>query len=223
MLLQEHNLGVSAHHIVVEGNGYSQISQVLQTTLNFHSLTLMGLYWLIMLVAMMSPLLAAPFRYLWVRSLARRRWLAIILFLIAYISIWIIAGIVLMLAALLLQIMAGEKWLVAPGIALVLAVLWQSSPWKQVCLNRCHWQPRLCAFGLAAVRDCLYYGAVKGFWCVGACWALMLFPLTAVHAHLALMAVTALIIIIERYRPARPARWRIPFWEKALVVHLARL
>lgn len=216
MLLQGHHLGISAHLIASEGNGYSHISQALHTNLNFHSLTLMGWYWLIMLVAMMSPVLAEPMRHVWLRSLARRRWSAIILFLIGYISIWMLAGMVLMLAAHLLELIAGDKWLVAFGPALVLVVVWQVSPWKQVCLNQCHWTPGLSAFGLAAVRDSLYYGIVKGFWCIGTCWALMLLPLTSVHAHLALMAATSFIIIFERYRPPRPAQWRIPLWEKAL-------
>lgn len=208
MLLQGHHFGISAHLIASEGNGYSP--------LNFHSLTLMGWYWLIMLIAMMSPLLAEPIRHLWVRSLARRRWSAVILFLIGYVSIWMLAGMVLILAALLLQLIADDKWLVASGLTLVLVVLWQSSPWKQVCLNQCHWTPRLSVFGLAAVRDCLHYGIVKGFWCIGACWALMLLPLTSIHAHLALMATISFIILFERYRLPRQARWHIPLWAKAL-------
>ncbi|MHC5763717.1 copper chaperone, partial [Nostoc sp.] len=164
----------------------------------------------------MSPLLADPIRHLWVRSLPRRRWIAIVLFLTAYVAIWMLAGVVLMLASILLQLIAGDGWLAAPGLALVLAVAWQASPWKQTCLNHCHWTPRLSPFGLAADRDCLRYGIVNGFWCVGSCWALMLLPLAAGHTYLTLMAATGLILVVERYRPARPALWRVPLWERVL-------
>ncbi len=212
MLQHGHDLGMSEHLIAVEGNGYSQISQELHATLHSNSLALMGWYWLIMLVAMMSPLLADPIRHLWGHSLSRRRSLAIVLFLAAYVAIWMLAGVVLMLATILLQILARAGWLTAPGLALSLAVAWQSCPWKQACLNHCHWTPRLSPFGLAAARDCLRYGMVNGFWCVGACWALMLLPLAAVHAYLPLMAAISFILVVERYRPARPARWRVPLF-----------
>lgn len=216
LLQHGHALGMSEHLIAVEGNEYSQISQVLHATLHSNSLALVGWYWLIMLVAMMSPLLADPIRHLWVRSLPRRRWIAIVLFLTAYVAIWMLAGVLLMLSTILLRILAGNGWLAAPGLALALAIAWQSSPWKQACLNHCHWTPRLSPFGLAADRDCLRYGMVNGFWCVGACWALMLLPLAAVHPYLTLMSATTLILVVERYRPARPARWRVPLFERFL-------
>lgn len=218
MLQHGHGLGISEHLMAAEDKGYSQISQALHTLRHSNLLAMMEWSWLIMLVAMMTPVLADPIRHLWVRSLPRRRWIAVFLFLTAYVSIWMLAGLVLMLSTILLWLLADDKWFAPPLLALVLAILWQSSPWKQDCLNHCHWTPRLSPFGLAANLDCLRYGIVNGFWCVGSCWALMLLPLAAVHEYLTLMAsaLTGLILVLERYRPARPARWRVPLFERIL-------
>lgn len=213
MLHQGHCLLTSPNLMGVEGNGYSHIS-----FLHSDMLTMMGWSWLIMLVAMMTPLLADPIRHLWVRSLPRRRWLAVVLFLSSYVAIWMLAGIVLMLSTILLWLLVGDRWLTPPVLTLSLALIWQSSPWKQDCLNHCHWTPRLSPFGMAANLDCLRYGIINGFWCVGSCWALMLLPLLAFHPSLTLMVtiVTSLLLVVERYRPARPVRWRVPFFSRLL-------
>jgi predicted metal-binding membrane protein len=174
------------------------------------ALTQLGFTWLIMLVGMMAPLLAEPIRQLWVRSLPRRRWMAIFLFVMAYATIWMLAGVILSMAAIQLQLL-GEGGLTASILALAIVFLWQASPWKQVCLNYCHWSPRLSAFGLTADWDSWRFGIVKGFWCVGSCWALMFLPLMFIHASLPLMLAANLVLVIERCQPARSARWRIPF------------
>jgi predicted metal-binding membrane protein len=175
-----------------------------------HALLQKGWSWLIMLIAMMAPLLAEPIRHLWVRSLPRRRLMAIFVFVMAYITIWVLAGAVLSMVASQLQILSVHSSLTTPCLALAVVIVWQASPWKQVCLNYCHWSPRLSPFGLAADWDCWRFGMVKGFWCVGSCWALMLLPLAIVYAGLPLMLITSSILLVERWQPARPARWRVP-------------
>ncbi|MBO3460751.1 DUF2182 domain-containing protein [Aetokthonos hydrillicola Thurmond2011] len=212
MLQEGHAQGMPEFLMAIQGNGYSQSSQALHTLLHSNLLVMVGWSWLIMLVAMMTPLLADPIRHLWVRSLPRRRWLAVVLFLAGYITIWMMAGVVLMLFTLLLWIFS---WFPTLFVALALAIAWQTTPWKQACLNHCHWTPRLSPFGLAANWDCLRYGMANGLWCVGACWALMLLPLATVHVYSMLMVAiaTGLILVVERYRPARPARWQVPLLE----------
>ncbi len=207
---------MSGRMIAASVHGHGQMIHSLDGILSFHSLAMMVLYWLVMLVAMMSPALAQPIRHLWERSLTRRRWIAIVLFLIGYVTIWILAGVILILVAALLRFLVGEGWLGASGVGLVLAIFWQSSPWKQSCLNHCHWTPRLSPFGLTANLDCWRYGMVNGLWCVGNCWALMLLPLTVLQTHLMIMAVVTLILMFDRYRPVRPIKWRIPFEEEIL-------
>jgi predicted metal-binding membrane protein len=125
-----------------------------------------ALAWLLMFLAMMPPLLAQPIRHLWDRSLRRRRKRAVALFVAAYAAVWMLAGLVLLVAAILLRALAGAGLLPSLALAIAIALLWQATPAKQTCLNRCHRLPRLSAFGLAADLDCLRYGLVAARWCV---------------------------------------------------------
>jgi predicted metal-binding membrane protein len=171
---------------------------------------MLALAWLLMLLAMMPPLLAQPMRHLWRRSLRRRRARAIAGFVAAYLTVWLLVGFGLMAVAALLRALAGATAVPAAVLAIATALLWQATPAKQDCLNRCHRLPPLATFGLAADVDCLRFGFVAALWCVGTCWALMLVPLAADGAHVALMGGVAALTLAERLTPPRPARWRIP-------------
>jgi predicted metal-binding membrane protein len=189
---------------------FTEGGHALEVALLFASPSRLAASWLLMLVAMMTPLLATPFHHLWVRSLARRRWRAIAVFLMGYLAIWMSAAPIMATAAIVLRMAADRAGVSTLFAVLVVVCAWQASPWKQACLNRCHWTPRLSVFGVAADADCLRYGIAYACRCVGTCWALMLAPLTAGHVHLPVMAVAAAVMIVERLRPARPARWRLP-------------
>jgi predicted metal-binding membrane protein len=183
-----------------------------QATLVFLPARQMAVSWLLMLVAMMTPILAVPLYHLWVRSLRRRRWRAVAVFLAAYAAVWMAMAPILMLAGVTLRVAAGAVGVPGELAAVAVAYVWQATPWQQRCLNRCHWTPRLSAFGLAADRDCLVYGLVNAAWCVGTCWALMLAALAMQGAHLTVMAVGAAVMIAERLRPGRAASWHLPLW-----------
>jgi predicted metal-binding membrane protein len=124
-----------------------------------------------------------------------------------------LAGVILILGVELLKAdsITGR---IALLIALLIACMWQVSPWRQICLNHCHWVSRLSLYGLAADRDCLHFGFIKGFWCVGSCWALMFFPLVSGAAGLPLMLLITIYLFIEQYEPARPGQWGIPLLRK---------
>jgi len=190
----------------------------LEVSLLLNPPELLALAWLLMLLAMMPPLLAQPIRHLWDRSLRRRRKRAVALFVAAYAAVWMLAGLVLMAAAILLRALAGGAALLpSSALAIAIALLWQATPAKQICLNRCHRLPRLSVFDLAADLDCLRYGLVAALWCVATCWALMLVPLLADGAHEVLMAVISVMLLAERQTPARPARWRLALPKLATV------
>lgn len=166
---------------------------------DMHTVVQLEKFWLVMLMAMMTPVLAEPIRYLWVRSLPRRRWRGVFCFMIAYLAIWMMAGLILLIIAKQLHNFAEHsRWLIVT-LSLLIVIIWQISPWKQACLNHCHLNSRLSPFGLAADYDCLRFGIVKGFWCIGSCWVLMLLPLLFVNISLGLMVMVALIIALERY------------------------
>jgi len=161
---------------------------------------------LIMLVAMMTPLLARPIAHLWNHSLARLRAPAIALFVATYAGVWLLVACVLMAVAVVLKAFASAAALPIPALAVVIALIWQATPAKQTCLNRCHRLPRHSAFGSATAWDCMRYGATTALWCVGACWALMLVPLVVDGMHFATMAGVAAVLFVERQ--ARATRWR---------------
>jgi predicted metal-binding membrane protein len=145
--------------------------------------------WLVMLLAMMPPLLDRPLGSLLEPGPARRPLRAAGLFLLGYGAAWMAAGAMLVLLAIGLRaVLPGPG--APPAIALLAAVAWQVSPWKQHCLNRCR--------DLAADRDALRFGLAHGGWCVGVSWALMALPLTIESGHYAAMALVTLFLAAER-------------------------
>jgi len=49
---------------------------------------------------------------------------------------------------------------------IIIAAIWQSSPIKQLCLNKGHDHWILSDFGWAAKRDAILFGVMHGIWCV---------------------------------------------------------
>lgn len=172
--------------------------------------------WLAMLFAMMPMLLLQPLDHLWRRSLARRRWRTIAVFLFGYFAIWTASAPILAALAAILRSL-GEG-IVPPIAALALASFWQATPLRQRCVNRCHAFPRLRAFGWRADLDGLRYGASLGLACFGACWAWMTLPLVGDAYHLALMALIGGMLALERQARSRPPAWRVPFAQEFAVV-----
>jgi predicted metal-binding membrane protein len=162
--------------------------------------------WALMLAAMMGPLLIAPVRHVLDRSFARRRARAIVLFVAGYAASWMTAGVMLLALAVAARLVAPESSVLLAIVTLV-ALVWQFSPVKQRCLNRCHTQAELAAFGLAADLDAFRFGLTHGVWCVGSCWALMLVPLMVSRGHVAAMAAVAMWLFAERLDRPTPPRW----------------
>ena len=158
-----------------------------------------------MLAAMMLPVVAAPLRYVRYRSFARRRARAMLLFVVGYFAVWMAAGVVLQAVAL--AALTVEP-LPRVGLGLAIAVVWQVSPAKQWCLNRCHRRPQLAAFDVAADRDAFNFGLTNGASCVGACWALMLLMLLAGDGQFLAMIAMTLLVFAERLETPAPLAWR---------------
>jgi predicted metal-binding membrane protein len=138
-----------------------------------------------------------------------------------YAVIWMAAGIVLLAAVLLLSLFLPQSYAPAIGVALI-ALVWQCSPIKQRCLNRSHNHRELAAFGLAADLDALRFGITHGVWCVGSCWALMLFPMLLSQGHFAAMAVVTLLMTSERLEQPRPLNRRLRFSGKLVRIAIAQ-
>ena len=177
---------------------------------------------LLMVAAMMLPLVVAPLQHVHDRSFARRRGRAMLLFLAGYTAVWVCTALGLQAGA------AAARW-AAPTplacfvLAAAAALLWQTSPAKQWCLNRCHRRPRLAAFNAAADRDAFAFGLTNGLSCAGGCWALMLVPLSAANLHLLAMAVVALFVFVERFERPAPLAWRHRLPRKAVRIAVKQL
>ena len=174
--------------------------------------------WLLMLTAMMFPLLGTPIGHVRARSLARRRARAVALFTAGYLAAWSAAAIPLTSLTVLVTALdtasepvgGSAPSLLSMVVTVVLAAVWQVSPAKQRCLNRCHAHPSLAAFGPAADRDALRFGLIHGGWCVGNCWAVMLATLAApATASLPASAAATALLATERLVAPTPPAWRL--------------
>jgi predicted metal-binding membrane protein len=177
--------------------------------------------WILMFVAMMPPLVIAPLRHIRERSFAKRRARAMLLFVAGYAGVWLAAGVGLEAVALV-ALLAAPTPLVCLGLAAAIALVWQVSPAKQWCLNRCHRRPHLAAFGAAADRDAFSFGLINGAFCVGACWALMLLTLCVGPGHILAMTLVTLFVVAERIENPAPLGWRWRGFGKALRIVAAQ-
>jgi predicted metal-binding membrane protein len=156
---------------------------------------------------MMAPMLVAPLYHIRICAFARRRMRSITLFVTGYGTIWMIAGIAIGIVGLAATWFMPQSYLPAMIVGLI-ALIWQASPFKQRCLNRCHSHRPLVAFGIAADLDVLRLGLEQGLWCTGSCWVAMLFPMLLPQGHLMAMAAVALLMFCERLDPPRTPAWR---------------
>ncbi|HKR02726.1 MAG TPA: DUF2182 domain-containing protein [Pyrinomonadaceae bacterium] len=219
MLLVNPGSIMTVAHCPVTDSGASLVS--FQMLLAMNPVSSLAAGWALMLVAMMSPILIAPISHIIERSFKRRRARSVALFVIGYAAIWMAAGGVLIAAMLMLNLLAPQSYLPAVAVGII-AFIWQCSPLKQRCLNRHHNHRELAAFGTAADLDALRFGITHGAWCVGSCWALMLFPMLLSQGHFAAMAVVAFLMMSERLEHPRPLSWRVRFPGKLMRLVVAQ-
>jgi predicted metal-binding membrane protein len=218
MLLVNPGSIMSVAHCPVTESGASLVSFQMLLAMNLTSMTA---GWALMLVAMMSPTLIIPIHHIRERSFKRRRARSVALFVIGYAAIWMAAGGLLVTATLTLNLLAPGSYLPAVGLG-ILALVWQCSPIKQRCLNRGHNHRELAAFGITADLDALRFGIEHGVWCVGSCWALMLFPMLLWEGHHAAMGVVSFLMISERLEQPRPLSWRLRLRGKLMRILIAQ-
>ena len=141
--------------------------------------------WAVMMIAMMLP--AVTPTVLLVADLNRRHRIgysplsATFSFLTGYLFTWILYSALAALGQValhnraLLRPHTGNTTPLIGGIILLIAGMFQSSPWKNACLRHCRspigflmtrWE--------AGVRGGIRMGIRHGLYCIGCCWALML-------------------------------------------------
>ncbi len=103
----------------------------------------------------------------------------------------------------------------AGAAVLLVAGLYQLTPFKQVCLRSCrapiafmteHWRP--------GVAGAVRMGAVHGLYCLGCCWALMLVLFAGGVMNLTVIVALTVWVLVEKLAPfgepsaAQPSRPR---------------
>jgi len=163
-----------------------------------------GLFeWMLMVVAMMTPLLVPTINHVWHSSLARRRFDALLALGLGYGVCWALAGMLLMPVAALW----GQGWTRAFAV-LAASIAWSCSPISQYARNRCHRVRGIHPFGLAADRDSFVQGLAAGAPCVLACWPWMLVPMSVPAGHAVLTLAVTLVLFLERLDEPRKPAWR---------------
>ena len=168
--------------------------------------------WVIMMVAMMFPT-AAPMILTFHKVQAGKRqrgdaFVSTWIFVAGYLLVWTLSGGAAYAGALAAESIAARA-AVSPataarvgGIVLVVAGLYQFTPWKDLCLAKCRTP---ITFIMTSWRDgaagALRMGLLHGAYCLGCCWLLfiILFPLGIMN--IAAMAVIMLVIFAEKTLP----------------------
>lgn len=165
--------------------------------------------WVVMMAAMMLPSVA-PTIALYGRMMRRRSPLLPLLFACGYLVVWAAAGVVAYLLAATITAVTGDAltWerMGRPlaGIALITAALYQLTPLKHACLEKCR-SPLGQLLGswrdgwLGAIR----MGGRNGAWCVGCCWMLMMALFALGIMSVTWMALIAGVIAVEKLLPQR--------------------
>jgi predicted metal-binding membrane protein len=208
-------------HCPVDSYEAMPFSASLQMLLAMNSPASLAAGWTLMVAAMMLPVLVPALYYIRVRSFTHRRARSTAFFLAGYGAIWIAVGGVLLAIELAASSFAPQSYLPAAAVVII-ALVWQLSPIKQRCLNRCCGYPVLAAFGAAADVDAFRFGITHGAWCAGSCWALMLAPMLLQRGHLLAMAIVAFLIFSERLEEPAPLRWRWRGFGKAARIMIAQ-
>lgn len=149
------------------------------------------MFWCLMVVAMMFPLVVAQVRQAAFHSLWNRRHRAIGLFLAGYVVPWLAFGA---LVVLIQGAFPVDRPAPAIIVAILIAAAWHASPWKRRALSRCHRIMPLAPRGWRADWDCLRFGWRIGTACMSACWALMLVCAVSDHGILIMCAATIVAI-----------------------------
>ena len=196
------SLGIKHCHVSSAGASVASLDMLMK--MNPLSTQLFG--WGLMVGAMMLPKLLGPLQAIRLQSLKRHRTTNSVLFILGYWATWMLAGIPIIAVIIVSNLFLPMSY-VAAAVVFVIALIWQFSPIKQRFLNLGHEHQLLAAFGWRAFYDAFAYGLTHGLWCVGAGWALMLFPMLLPAGHnLAMLAVTV-IMLSEHLENPRFPKW----------------
>ncbi len=167
--------------------------------------------WLAMMVAMMLPS-ALPMLLLYRRAVSFRgepkpsllTWIMGA----GYFGVWTLFGVVAYGLGMAINQGAmiwptlSRSLPAASGGALILAGVFQLTPWKSACLKHCRDPLLLVAQHLrGGWKGALGLGLHHGLFCSGCCWSIMLIQLVLGVMNLPLMIALAVLIALEKLLP----------------------
>jgi predicted metal-binding membrane protein len=159
--------------------------------------------WVTMMVAMMFPTIA-PIVLLHRLVIQRRGGspAATVSFVSGYLFVWTAAGLVPLAALLAFRNLTADTMAIARvcGLVLLVAGLYQFTPWKQACLRACRTPLTFLSthdFG-RGLRGTMRAGISHGAYCLGCCWALMAVLFAVGLMNLTWMAAIAVVFLAEK-------------------------
>lgn len=186
------------------GSMVSGLAEVGQRMPNDMAAPVFMAMWLAMMAAMMLPTVAPMvLAHHMVVSARGEGWIPSAVFVAGYLAVWTVIGVVPLLAFLGFRgLMDPAPAWVAPvaGTVLILAGIYQFTPWKGACLNACRTPLSFIMthdFGRGS-RGAVLAGASHGAWCLGCCWAMMSVLVVVGLMNLVWMAGLALIFLLEK-------------------------
>ena len=167
--------------------------------------------WVIMTIAMMLPT-SLPLINLFDTLTRQRPHHARLVSLLVggYLAAWTVFGTLVYISDWgLHQIIGHVHWLeenawLLGALAVMLAGIYQFTPLKHLCLEKCrsplsfiaeHWH------GQRATREAVTLGVHHGLFCIGCCWSLMLLMFAVGAGSLGWMLVLAVIMAAEKNLP----------------------
>ena len=175
--------------------------------------------WTMMTMAMMLPTavpLIATFQT--IAGARPDRSLLIALVIVGYLATWAGVGMLFYGGGVLAQgVAANNAWLGARssaggGLLLLVAGLYQFTPWKYRCLDKCrsplsfvlgHWR------GEHERRNAVRLGVHHGLFCVGCCWVLMLLLFVGGVMNILWIAAITLFVLLEMLLQKNPLHYRV--------------
>lgn len=164
--------------------------------------------WVLMVVAMMTPLVSHQVARVAWSSRPQYKGVAVAGFLVGYWSIWCATIIVLMPAAAALSSVVGKG--ADLPVAIAIALIYSASPGAQRARNLCHRTAPVPAFGPGILTGSAGRGIAVGAGCIAVCWPWMLVPLTVQSGHLPVMILVGAYLFADRISPPAPTVWRVP-------------
>jgi predicted metal-binding membrane protein len=178
---------------------------------DFAQLPLYVASWIVMTIAMMLPTSLPLITLFDTITHQRPTHTRLVLLLVGgYLVAWSLFGVVIYASDYFLhQIIGHVHWLAENAwllgtVALMLAGIYQFTPLKHLCLEKCrsplsfiaeHWH------GRRETREAVSLGVHHGLFCVGCCWSLMLLMFAIGAGSLGWMLVLGAVMAVEKNLP----------------------